>query len=187
MPVYEYLCAECNGVFELLRPARESSNGQPCPVCDTDSRRIMPTDFAAYVYREGLPRRIPDTGQYWTAKGLSDKPEIGDGLVEGLGLTYPWARGGATNSEDDDREEWRQDVMYTQHMEQIESGYVPEIDARLAQESQDYVQKKVNAARVNKRVPSNKEVTPRTRSGQHGRTTGGGSTPAARRKQRDSK
>ena len=31
MPVYEYYCEPCNGVFELLRPARESSKAQPCP------------------------------------------------------------------------------------------------------------------------------------------------------------
>ena len=92
MPVYEYLCEDCVGVFELLRPVREASSAQPCPVCDADARRLMPTDFAAYVQREGLPRRIPDQGKYWTAKGLADKPEDGSGMVEGLGLTYPWAR-----------------------------------------------------------------------------------------------
>jgi len=180
MPVYEYFCDDCRGVFELLRPARESSNPQPCPVCDADSRRLMTTEFAAYVYREGLPRRIPDTGQYWTSQGLSDKPETGGGLVEGLGLTYPWARQGVATSEDDDKEEWRQAYLYEQTMNQIESGHLPEADSRLSQETQDYLQKKVNTAQIKKKLktPANKDVTPRTRTGEHKR---GGATPAARR------
>jgi hypothetical protein len=140
----------------------------------------MTTEFAAYVYREGLPRRIPDTGQYWTSQGLSDKPETGGGLVEGLGLTYPWARQGVATSEDDDKEEWRQAYLYEQTMNQIESGHLPEADSRLSQETQDYLQKKVNTAQIKKKLktPANKDVTPRTRTGEHKR---GGATPAARR------
>lgn len=182
MPVYEYFCGDCEGVFELLRPAREASNTQPCPVCDTDSRRLMPTEFAAYIYRQGLPRRIPDTGKFWTAKGLSDKPETGDG-PDAPGPS-PWARKGLATSEDDDREEWRQAYLYEQRMDQIESGEIPQADARLSQETQDYLQRKVNTAQVKKKLktPSNKDVTPRTRSGRHGRSSEGSSTPAQRGK-----
>lgn len=169
MPLYEYLCDDCVGVFELLRPVREASNAQPCPVCDADSRRLMPTDFAAYIQREGLPRRIPDQGKYWTAQGLSDKPEDGSGLVEGLGLTYPWARKGTTTSEDDDREEARQTAMYEQRMNAIERGQVPVGDSTLADQSSTYRQRKVNAAREKKllKTAANKDVTARTRSGKH--------------------
>lgn len=169
MPLYEYLCDDCVGVFELLRPVREASNDQPCPVCDADSRRLMPTDFAAYIQREGLPRRIPDQGKYWTGKGLSDKPEDGSGMVEGLGLTYPWARKGTTNSEDDDREEARQQAMHEQRMTAIESGQVPEVDSTISDQSNTYLQRKVNTARQKKllKTAANKDVTPRTRSGKH--------------------
>ncbi|MFN8556833.1 MAG: zinc ribbon domain-containing protein [Dehalococcoidia bacterium] len=65
MPLYEYYCAPCNGVFEALRPIRESSEPSPCPVCDRESPRMMPTSFAAFTFRDGYPRRIPDKGTYW--------------------------------------------------------------------------------------------------------------------------
>jgi putative FmdB family regulatory protein len=65
MPLYEYYCESCNGVFEELRSMREASEPSPCPLCDRDSQRIMPTSFSAFTFRDGLPRRIPDKGTYW--------------------------------------------------------------------------------------------------------------------------
>jgi putative FmdB family regulatory protein len=65
MPLYEYYCQDCDGVFELLRPVRQSSDPQPCPECDRDAKRMMPVDFAAFTVRDGLPRRIPDRGTFW--------------------------------------------------------------------------------------------------------------------------
>ncbi len=64
MPLYEYYCNDCHGVFELLRPQREASEPQPCPECDADSRRIV-SAFEAFTFRDGLPRKIPDDGTYW--------------------------------------------------------------------------------------------------------------------------
>ena len=65
MPLYEYLCQPCNGIFEELRPIREASEPVPCPQCFKDAKRIMPTSFAAFTFREGYPRRIPDDGGYY--------------------------------------------------------------------------------------------------------------------------
>ena len=65
LPLYEYYCEHCNGIFEALRPMREASEPYPCPLCDRDGQRIMPTSFAAFTFREGYPRRIPDKGTYW--------------------------------------------------------------------------------------------------------------------------
>jgi len=65
MPVYEYYCDHCDGIFEALRPMREASDSAPCPVCVRDGQRIMPTSFAAFTLREGYPRRLPDKGTYW--------------------------------------------------------------------------------------------------------------------------
>ena len=65
MPLYEFFCEPCDGVFELLRSIRESSEPAPCPVCNHDAKRVMPTSFAAFTYRDGYPRRIPDKGTYW--------------------------------------------------------------------------------------------------------------------------
>lgn len=65
MPLYEYFCEPCNGIFEELRPMREASHPVPCPQCYKDAKRIMPTSFAAFTFREGYPRRIPDDGSYY--------------------------------------------------------------------------------------------------------------------------
>lgn len=65
MPLYEYFCDHCEGIFEALRPMREAADPVPCPVCDRDGERIMPTTFMAFTFREGYPRRLPDKGTYW--------------------------------------------------------------------------------------------------------------------------
>lgn len=65
MPLYEYYCKHCDGVFEALRSIRQSSEPSACPVCTRESDRVMPTSFAAFTYRDGYPRRIPDKGTYW--------------------------------------------------------------------------------------------------------------------------
>jgi putative FmdB family regulatory protein len=65
VPLYEYYCEHCDGVFEALRSIKESSEPSSCPVCMRESRRMMPTSFAAFTFRDGYPRRIPDKGTYW--------------------------------------------------------------------------------------------------------------------------
>ena len=65
MPLYEYFCEPCNGIFEELRPMREASDPVPCPECYKDAKRIMPTSFAAFTFRDGYPRRIPDDGKFY--------------------------------------------------------------------------------------------------------------------------
>jgi putative FmdB family regulatory protein len=64
MPVYEYYCEHCDGIFEALRPIREAALPVPCPVCHRDGQRVM-SSFMAFTYRDGYPRRIPDKGGYW--------------------------------------------------------------------------------------------------------------------------
>jgi len=65
VPVYEFYCEPCDGVFEVLRSIREASDAASCPVCSSDARRMMPTSFNAFTFRDGYPRRIPDKGTYW--------------------------------------------------------------------------------------------------------------------------
>jgi putative FmdB family regulatory protein len=65
MPLYEYYCGSCNGVFELLRPARDAALAQPCPQCDEDGKRIVSREFAAFTFRDGYPRRVPDDGTFY--------------------------------------------------------------------------------------------------------------------------
>lgn len=87
MPVYEYYCEPCNGVFELLRPAREASKAQPCPECDEDAKRIISKEWSAFIYREGSPRRLPDTGGYWHLGKRVSKPLTGS--TDGSAIRHP--------------------------------------------------------------------------------------------------
>lgn len=64
MPLYEFLCEHCEGVFEAIRPMREASLPVPCPQCNRDGTRIMST-FSAFTFRDGYPRRLPDRGTFW--------------------------------------------------------------------------------------------------------------------------
>ena len=73
MPLYEYYCEDCHGVFELLRPTREASDPQPCPECDADGRRVV-SNFRAFIFRDGYPRKIPDDGTYWHFGDKVSKP-----------------------------------------------------------------------------------------------------------------
>ena len=65
MPLYEYLCEECDGIFEAVRPMKQADEPEPCPVCDTEGQRLMPSTFQAFIVRGGYPRRIPDRGNFW--------------------------------------------------------------------------------------------------------------------------
>jgi putative FmdB family regulatory protein len=65
MPVYEFFCKHCDGVFEARRELRDASAPAPCPVCAKKAQRIPPTSFSAFTMREGYPRAIPDRGTYY--------------------------------------------------------------------------------------------------------------------------
>ncbi len=77
MPLYEYFCEPCNGVFELLRPAKEAAKLQPCPRCDEDAKRIVSKQWSAFILREGFPRRLPDDGGYWHLGHKVSQPLLG--------------------------------------------------------------------------------------------------------------
>ena len=64
MPLYEYYCEPCNGIFEHVRQMRDASEPATCPVCSREAPRI-PSTFSAFTFRDGYPRRIPDKGTYW--------------------------------------------------------------------------------------------------------------------------
>jgi putative FmdB family regulatory protein len=78
MPLYEYYCSGCGGIFEALRSLRESSEPASCPLCDRESKRIMPTSFTAFSVREGLPRQLPDRGTWHLGKEVK---EMNTGVV----------------------------------------------------------------------------------------------------------
>ena len=47
MPIYEYVCSDCNLKFELLRPLSQAGEGAPCSRCHNGAKRILST-FASF-------------------------------------------------------------------------------------------------------------------------------------------
>jgi len=58
MPIYEYVCSDCNLKFELLRPLSQASQGASCPRCHNNAKRAFST-FSSFTKDErGLTTRI---------------------------------------------------------------------------------------------------------------------------------
>jgi putative FmdB family regulatory protein len=49
MPIYEYICPDCNTKFELMRPISRSSEAADCPVCKHKANRAL----SRFVCRSG--------------------------------------------------------------------------------------------------------------------------------------
>ncbi len=48
MPIYEYICHECDSRFEKLRPVSQSDETACCPECDCEAERVLST-FACFT------------------------------------------------------------------------------------------------------------------------------------------
>lgn len=172
MPIYEYYCADCNGVFEQLLPVKRASEAQPCPQCDAESRRIMPTEFQAFTVRDGAPRRIPDRGTYWHFEQEVKRPvnetvqlnEHPDLFYQKYGPEKP----PTAEEQDAYAEKMLSRLEYEE--ESIESGIVPADMTYDRQKMQDFVdrtRKTAAAARELRKKQPNAAATPRTRTGKH--------------------
>ncbi len=53
MPLYEYYCPSCQGVFETLRPAKEADAPVTCPSCQHASSQRILSLFADSVKTNG--------------------------------------------------------------------------------------------------------------------------------------
>lgn len=51
MPIYEYVCSDCETKFELLRPMSRANEDVPCPHCQQKAERILST-FASFSMDE---------------------------------------------------------------------------------------------------------------------------------------
>lgn len=172
MPVYEYYCKDCHGIFELVRAVRLAAQPQPCPVCDAESPRLMPTSFNAFMMRDGVPRRIPDRGKYWhygeevsapisSAIQMGEHPEL---IYEHYGPERP------PTIEEREAHETQVLQRMEYEAEQIASGLAPTQDVHGAQEAAAFRRREQTTApraRLEKRRAPNSSTTPRTRSGKH--------------------
>ena len=48
MPIYEYVCHDCDSRFEKLRPVSQSNEPAPCPKCAHDAERVL-SIFASFT------------------------------------------------------------------------------------------------------------------------------------------
>lgn len=170
MPLYEYYCEDCHGVFEMLRPPREASANQPCLECDADSRRVV-SNFQAFVFRDGYPRKIPDDGTFWhlgtkVAEPVN-KPVEANEHPELVAKKYGPTK--VPTAEEREAHELLADE-YVQEKERASSNYV---DQQVEQQLKSFVGRVRSTARrtqLKRRRKPNAETTPRTVSGKHARS-----------------
>ena len=48
MPIYEYVCSDCDVKFELLRPLSQSGEAGSCPHCQQSAERVL-SNFACFT------------------------------------------------------------------------------------------------------------------------------------------
>ena len=48
MPIYEYVCPDCELKFERLRPLARAGEGAECPRCHKPAERVLST-FASFT------------------------------------------------------------------------------------------------------------------------------------------
>ncbi len=178
MPIYEYYCPDCHGVFELLRQVREAAQPQPCPECDASCDRLMPTSLQLRTLRDGVPRRLPDRGTYWhLGKEVSAPIREPVPMGEHPEL-YRKKRGPERPPTAEELEAFQEQHLrrLEDEAESVASGRPPVRDLHEEQRVGKFVKRVRDTAAQRKalqRKRPNAETTPRTRSGQHG-------TPGAR-------
>jgi len=175
MPIYGYGCPDCGNEFELLRPVREASEPQPCPLCDGESPRQVATDFNPFTLRDGIARALPDRGKYWhlgkevdspvkTAAQPGDHPEL---VADKYGPPKP------PSTEEIEEFEYRVERRLEEETEAIASGAPPIKDTYREQEAGQFMkrlrQTKSRREAAKKQAP-NRKTTARTRTGKHGRS-----------------
>ncbi len=48
MPLYEYVCTDCDNRFELIRPVSRATESASCPTCRKDAERAL-SRFACFT------------------------------------------------------------------------------------------------------------------------------------------
>lgn len=170
MPVYEYYCEHCHGVFEKLMSVSRASDPQPCPECDEDARRLMPTTVNSFVVRDGIPRRIPDTGKFWHHEQIVDRPvnttvELGEHPD-----LYEKKYGPERPPTAEEEERFADEMMRRMEAQRAaqESGMLVATEPHVEHQIGEFIgRRRRTANQVSKAREPNSRVTPRTASGEH--------------------
>lgn len=130
MPIYEFFCKHCDGIFETIRPISRASEAAPCPVCAKKGERIPPTSFSAFTMREGYPRAIPDRGTYYHLGKEVKKPISGAvRMNEHPELNKPKPKRKKTKGEMEVIEH-QEEVVTKENKKMLDSGVMPTMPAR---------------------------------------------------------
>jgi len=62
MPIYEYVCSDCDLKFELLRPFSEAGKKATCPRCRKNAERIISACASFSKNEAGETTRLAGTG-----------------------------------------------------------------------------------------------------------------------------
>ena len=62
MPIYEYVCVECNTKFDARRSYSQVDDPLPCPECGASDARRLLSKFTAFRSSGGSTSAISGTG-----------------------------------------------------------------------------------------------------------------------------
>lgn len=71
MPIYEYVCPNCDFKFELLRSLNQTNAAALCPRCHSDAKRIFSCFNAFSEGHEGTPAAIAGSNPCSTCSATS--------------------------------------------------------------------------------------------------------------------
>jgi putative FmdB family regulatory protein len=64
MPIYEYICSECDAKFEQMRPLSQSDKAAECPTCHKPARRKISAFACFSATAGGASKTIAGTGSH---------------------------------------------------------------------------------------------------------------------------
>ena len=54
MPIYEYVCSDCESKFEILQPISQAGEGAACPSCQQSAEQVFSVFACFSVDERGL-------------------------------------------------------------------------------------------------------------------------------------
>jgi putative FmdB family regulatory protein len=58
MPIYEYICHDCDSKFELLRPVSKADETATCPHCQKSAERVLSRFCCVSTDSEGVTSSV---------------------------------------------------------------------------------------------------------------------------------
>jgi len=71
MPIYEYICSDCDLKFELLRSLSQANEATSCPQCHNEAKRILSSFNAFSGGAEGVSTALGGNSSCSTCSATS--------------------------------------------------------------------------------------------------------------------